>query len=519
MNVRSRTGCLACKKRKRRCGEEKPACRNCVVRGFECPYLSENSQSITVRFKISLSNGARLPVEKQSRRHFLTISSGDVSLLSSEHNQEDTPAKIDDTRTKAIPDCFNPVRLEASIFATPLVDCTGLEEQLFQYYLQVICRVRVFRDDPRNKFRSLVVPFCRGRRPLLYAVLSVSANDRRTETVATHINYEQLALSYKYLALKSLRKSLSDVSNASEALMTCLILCTLEIASGCQPDWVRHVQGAFAIINSCSSMIDPEILFFARSYFQSRAIFFRTTGSHNTSDKDPDPLANLQPNINHCMDLFSQTPCLNTKYTDEQTKIQPHIGCSLSLLDIIARATDLVSQKQQLRQTGTSSFFSEGEMLQRVISLRSELDSLPKEYSPDSEYLTTCGQCFRLAADLYLQLACDIPLSQPTLQTMLGKLLDYIGQVIREDQERQLFPMWPLFLAGCLSTSDYDRVRVLNYFTYLSYSWPVSNVAIVREATETVWKFRDLNPHDCGSGCGFDWQMIINRMNWKLALS
>ncbi|RAL06059.1 Zn(II)2Cys6 transcription factor [Aspergillus ibericus CBS 121593] len=519
MNVRSRTGCSACKKRKRRCGEEKPACRNCVVRGFECPYLLENSQSVTVRLKISLSNGARLPVVKQSRRHFLTISSGDVSQLSSEHSQEATPEKVHDTRTKAVSDCtVNPIRLEASIFAAPIVDCSGLEEQLFQYYLQVICRVRVFRDDPRNKFRSLVVPFCRGRRPLLYAVLSVSANDRRTETVATHINYEQLALSYKSLALKSLRKSLSDVSNANEALMTCLILCTLEIASGCQPDWVRHVQGAFAIINSCYRMIDPEILFFARSYFQSRAIFFRTTGSHDhVSDPDPDPLAHLQPNITHCMDLFTRSLNLDTKYIDEQTKIQPHIGCSLTLLDIVARATDLVSQKQQLRRTGTNSFFSEGEMLQRVMSLRSELDALPKEHSPDSEYLTTCGQCFRMAADLYLQLACDIPLSQPTLQTLLGKLLDHIGQVIREDQERQLFPMWPLFLAGCSSTTDEDRVRVLNYFTYLSYSWPVSNVAIVRKATETVWKFRDLNPHDSGSG--FDWQMIINRMNWKLALS
>ncbi|PYI02429.1 hypothetical protein BO78DRAFT_351608 [Aspergillus sclerotiicarbonarius CBS 121057] len=519
MNVRSRTGCLSCKKRKRRCGEEKPACRNCVVRGFECPYLLENSQSVNVRFQISVSNGARLPVEKQSRRHFLTISSGDVSLLSSEHKQEATPAKVADTRTRTVSDCAaNPIRLEASIFAAPIVDCGGLEEQLFQYYLHVICRVRVFRDDPRNKFRSLVVPFCRGRRPLLYAVLSVSANDRRTETVAPHINYEQLALSYKSLALKSLRKSLSDVSNASEALMTCLILCTLEIASGCQPDWVRHVHGAFAIINSFSSMIDPEILFFARSYFQSRAIFFRTTGSHhNVSHKDPDPLANPQPDISHCMDIFSRSLNLSTSYTDERAKIQSHIGCSLSLLDIIARATDLVSQKQQLRRTGTNSFFSEGEMLQRVISLRSELDSLPKEYSPDSEYLTTCGQCFRMAADLYLQLACDISLSQPNLQTLLGKLLDHIGQVIREDQERQLFPMWPLFLAGCLSTSDDDRVRVLDYFTYLSYSWPVSNVAIVRKATEMVWKFRDLNPHDCGSG--FDWQTIINRMNWKLSLS
>lgn len=353
---------------------------------------------------------------------------------------------------------------------------------------------------------------------MLYAVLSVSANDRRAETVPTHINYEQLALSYKSLALQSLRKALSDVSNASEALMTCLILCTLEIASGCQPDWVRHAKGAFAIINSCSSLIDPEVLFFARSYFQSRTVFFRTTGCHDDLlDKDAERLLESQTGIDHGMDFFSQCTTLGLNYTDERTEIQPHFGCSLSLLDIIARATDLVGQKQKLRRNGCNSFFSEGEMMQRAMSLRSELDLLPKEHSPDSDYLTTCGECFRMAADLYLQLACDIPLTQPALQTLLAKLLDHIGKVIREDQERQLFPMWPLFLAGCLSTTDEDRVRVLNYFTYLAHAWPVSNIPIVREATETVWKFRDLNPHECGSG--FDWQMIISRMNWKLALS
>ncbi|PYH88310.1 hypothetical protein BO71DRAFT_403982 [Aspergillus ellipticus CBS 707.79] len=519
MNVRSRSGCLACKKRKRRCGEEKPACRNCVVRGFECPYLSEKPPPISLRFKISLYSGSRPAPRSRERWHFLAISSRDVAVLSSDDNEQATIEKPSHDYDKNISNCLQPYyMLEPSIFAPSPIGGSGLEKQLFQYYLQVLCRVRVFRDDEKNRFRSLVVPFCSGRRPLLYAVLSLSANDRRAEITTTHINYEELAISYKSLALKLLRKSLSDVGNASEALMTCLILCTLEIASGCRPDWVQHADGAFAIINTHSSLIDPEILFFARSYFQSRTVFYRTTGCHDSMfGKGAEHISTPQVRPGRCNGPFSQIDNVNGNYIDEQNRIQPHIGCSLELVDIIARATDLVRQKQQLRRNGSSSLAAEGQMMHQVMTLRGELDWLPEESSSDSDYLTTCGQCFRMAADLYLQLACDIPLCQPALQTLLAKLLDHIGQVIHEDQERQLFPMWPLFLAGCLSTTDDDRVRVLNYFTYLSQSWPVSNIPVVREATETVWKHRDLNPQDYGSG--FDWQMIINRMNWKLALS
>ena len=369
--------------------------------------------------------------------------------------------------------------------------------------------MRVFQDEPSNHFRSLVAPLCSGKRPLLYAVLSLSANDRRAET---NVDYGQLSLSYKSKALRLLRESLADMWYANEALMTCLILCSLEIASGSRPDWVRHAQGAFAIIHSFAAFIDPQILFFVYSYFQFRAVFFLTTSSCG------------QPADENIHDSQSALQCFPDIGSDvdqgvnNRDKIQPHMGCSLTLLDIIAKTTRLVQQKREQRRTGRSSLACEETLRSQAMSIRSELDSLTEENPSGSDYLATCAECFRMAADLFLQLACDIPLSQPALREQLDSLLDRIGQVINEDQERQLFPMWPLFLAGCLSSVDEDRLRVLDYFAVLSHQWPISNIPVVREATETIWKSRDLNPDDQGKN-GFDWQMIIDQMNWKLALS
>ncbi|KAJ6103439.1 hypothetical protein N7486_005866 [Penicillium sp. IBT 16267x] len=38
---RVRTGCLTCRKRRRKCDEQKPRCANCEVKGFTCKYGSD----------------------------------------------------------------------------------------------------------------------------------------------------------------------------------------------------------------------------------------------------------------------------------------------------------------------------------------------------------------------------------------------------------------------------------------------------------------------------------------------
>lgn len=40
---RSRAGCAECRRRRRRCDESKPSCRNCLMIGHECKYLVELS--------------------------------------------------------------------------------------------------------------------------------------------------------------------------------------------------------------------------------------------------------------------------------------------------------------------------------------------------------------------------------------------------------------------------------------------------------------------------------------------
>ncbi|KAK5044984.1 hypothetical protein LTR84_010356 [Exophiala bonariae] len=54
---RLRTGCLACRKRRRKCDEHKPSCENCVKRGAQCQYPGFTSVSIPAAAKSGYSSG------------------------------------------------------------------------------------------------------------------------------------------------------------------------------------------------------------------------------------------------------------------------------------------------------------------------------------------------------------------------------------------------------------------------------------------------------------------------------
>ncbi|KAF9894419.1 hypothetical protein FE257_007922 [Aspergillus nanangensis] len=506
--TRSRSGCLECKGRKRRCGEEQPACRGCVARGLECSYIYNRHQA-QFRFRISKGADPGIPVQKRPHWHFIAFSMQDVETLAQRYqlpqesqSSQDEPSCLE--RTLAWLPIVEP---DISLPLWPFDHHTELESQLYQYYLSVLCHARVFQDNERNRYRRLVAPHCQTRGPLWHAVISLSANDRQTkQSHSSVVNYGRLALTHKLTSLELLRQSVGDSSAANENIMACLLLCSLEIASGNRPDWIQHAEGGSTILSTFPEVIDPEIWSFAYYYFHLRRTFLRTTEYGQTEyppSSTPDALLLLPP-----------PPSTHPRST---TEIQAHMGCSPGLLDLIAEITELTVLKREWRLASASSLESEEWMLDRATSIRSRLQPLQQTVpEAGSTHLQLSAECFHVAADLLLRLACDMPLSQPSLRDTLRALLGLLGRVIHDALERQLFPMWPLFVAGCLSIDDSDRQRVLGYFAILERAWPVSNIPSALEAIQTVWKSRDLNP---GVGDAFDWQCVIAKMGWKLALT
>ncbi|KAK9242606.1 hypothetical protein V1506DRAFT_64450 [Lipomyces tetrasporus] len=207
---RSRSGCLGCKGRKRRCGEEKPACRECVRRGQICSFLVDKSPQIPVKFRICRGpRGFLLPLERKKWWHFLNCSLRDVHLLSADYQDAEDPGdavyNLKNHRGLSSNTSVSNVDRDFLVLGSlgslgTFSQFTATETQLFQYYVEVICRIRVFQDDENNKFRHLIVPLCRHHGPLLHAVIALSANDRMPTSISNLLDYTKLALNHKSLA-------------------------------------------------------------------------------------------------------------------------------------------------------------------------------------------------------------------------------------------------------------------------------------------------------------------------------
>ncbi|RMZ86312.1 hypothetical protein DV736_g6463, partial [Chaetothyriales sp. CBS 134916] len=72
-HTKSRNGCLPCKARKIKCGEEKECCHNCIVKGIGCKYRGAERPKLEIRFVRAPARLLPLPVLPTRQPETLTL--------------------------------------------------------------------------------------------------------------------------------------------------------------------------------------------------------------------------------------------------------------------------------------------------------------------------------------------------------------------------------------------------------------------------------------------------------------
>ncbi|KAK1718443.1 fungal-specific transcription factor domain-containing protein [Colletotrichum lupini] len=486
--TRSRTGCLDCRRRKRRCDEGKPKCASCRRHGVVCVYV-KSSQSSPSKFLLSVASGHFIaPLESPASDSFVNLRSDELALVCQQY--ADGPGGV-------LPSSQEQLMPALSWLPKSSTLPGGRESMMVQYYFEVISNSRVYVPSERNLFRTCVMPvLLSSSGPLFSTVLALSAAEMVRRTPQDGVDYAGAAIRYKINALTQLQSKLNTALEAEENLLTCVLQASLEIAEGSRPSWLRHLRGALAIMDNHGDWITPECAALALQYFRFRYVLMKTTGCkapHHDGQTDD------------CDEAIQRLERLLPGQGTFQT-IDPQIGCSMELVQLIS----MISAGAQK----DGGYTEEGSRLERRIR---ELDCSAESMHDD--YLVKSAECFRFAALIYLQLIVygatvrtrAIP---HLLQTLLGRL----GEVIVEDQPRRSFPMWPLFIAGCVSSSDAHRKAVLDLFNLLDSKWPIGNISTVKRVVWTIWQTRDFDGGGATS-TDQDWQEIIDRFGWKLSLS
>jgi hypothetical protein len=347
-------------------------------------------------------------------------------------------------------------------------------------------------------------------------VLALSAAEwsQRFETNASY--YRSLSMNYKIRALRELQQRFDIAEQSEENLLTCLLMTTLEIAEGSQPAWLKHLQGAFALLENFYASIDPGVSKFVITYFRFRYIMMKTTepkvfaGLHNGDSSD---LCH-----DRIIGFLTETDATSPFFRASDNAVDELIGCSTEIVHIINEITAL--SVAMSRETTTDSRIrphAEGQLFERRIKAMSgqTLDHV-------NDYLLKSAEAFRIAAQIYLRLVCyNMSIADPSILQLHKNLCGCLQTVIVQGSPRRSFPMWPLFIAGCTSAYDTQRKTIIELFEVVNSQWPISNIAAVWTAVKTVWHSRDLELcTPATSSCKQqDWQDVIHRFGWKLALS
>lgn len=361
------------------------------------------------------------------------------------------------------------------------------------------------------------------RSSLLLTVLALSS----AEWAGNHADdaHGQLALRYKTTALQELGAQLTREDHAEESLLTCVLQASLEIASGSCSTWLRHLRGAAAIISALRRYIRDDVVQFAAQYFSFRSTLLSTTGLGGSNEWPCEWTfghatgagAGTSSPIAPCPAMPWPAPG-NATDTDEELMVDDHIGCPPRLVATIGELSVFTALNSALSLQAAEDV---QDVMETSINIDARLHNMCFS-GPEvgRDYLLKSAECFRTAARVYLRLAClHLPLVNSEIVQLQTELLRDLTCVISDRQPRRSFPMWPLFIASCVCSSDEQRDTIMHLFTVLDGQWPISNISTVWRAVSTIWKTRDLTLTSPPAAAYQDWQRIISQFGWKLALS
>ncbi|KAK7518954.1 fungal-specific transcription factor domain-containing protein [Phyllosticta citriasiana] len=226
--TRERTGCVTCRRRKKKCDGGYPVCDHCRRLNFEC-----------VREEPRQTGSSAVPCASSS-----LIKHSDKTIL---------PTSSSTILTLPAGNWAAPILSLDPVAAWPGTagDSTPATNRrvLLRYYLQTLSTLLTSTLE-NNCFASVFFPMATESQLLLNAIIAHSSSHLSMRDKS----YEILALQSRCTALNSLSTSLASPNRDTELdLSCCLVLCSMESVIGDTSKWYQHLLGASQIMRSSST--------------------------------------------------------------------------------------------------------------------------------------------------------------------------------------------------------------------------------------------------------------------------
>lgn len=390
---------------------------------------------------------------------------------------------------------------------------------------------------------SVFLPMSMDSPTLQNAILAWSASHLSLQDE----KYSHTALQFRGISLKSLSSALSSRVNGPDLetpLATCLVMCSNSVILGDTQQWFQHLSGAFEVIRSTSAVdIGPNKSplvptgFLASSdgrwllrNFAYHDIMMSVTCDRkpylpgfyweNQDESIPDSYFGLASRL---MYLISEVSVLNSDMADQPHFVNIHEAAAQDQLDM-----------NDLGHFFDSSFYipstpprTSASFSIRAHSLESQL--LTWQCAPSSSpSLIGLAEAYRSAAliHLYRVLRRHLPELTPIIDLKIAQVVQTMIELVAAMPAGCLPEstlLFPLFMAGG-EARNLDHIRQIRQrLTDVLETRYFRNVAVGLEVLDEVWAVRtgiaQSNGMEKGWGTDPDWQNILKRRGWKLALT
>ncbi|KAJ5389630.1 uncharacterized protein N7496_000698 [Penicillium cataractarum] len=250
MSTRSYQGCWTCKRRRRRCDNARPTCRNCAQRGVDC-----EGYEVRLRWGSGIASrgrftGADKPLEEnvpprpKGRRR--DLSRERKRLEAQTQAQRDVgefliPGAIYDGPDKS-PAKFHDMVAQLDEDVSPKIDRSEQDEFLFNEFLTSGINILHSTTAPKSMLQPRLPELCQESSALYNICLTFQLSLSATHTTQF----------FEYLdtSLREFRSELARSTTLSDGTLTAgLLMCSIGLMHGLP--WTMHIEGMHNILQSC----------------------------------------------------------------------------------------------------------------------------------------------------------------------------------------------------------------------------------------------------------------------------
>ncbi|KIY02167.1 uncharacterized protein Z520_02305 [Fonsecaea multimorphosa CBS 102226] len=534
--IRTKTGCLTCRVRKKKCDEIRPICAGCARNFIDCQWPvppdpdkgSKRAKSKSGLVRCKGRQAAQTSTRTSAGTQDVASQAGEITFVFDRHPPKSPAHKPSPCATVVVdverqddygderPDsiiCWQPVT--ASFLSSKralLLNPSSL--LLLQHYLEATSTFLVAKPLSNNPFITVVLPLAYSDDLLMHAVLVLSG---------THLSYKrrddlkiQLATHQHYsLVLRNLRSlfadesSHDDVRRALRLLLVLVVLCHVEAISG-EPH-----GGIFPHLRASRELVlkllqEPQRTLHDDTKlvkgFALEVYFYLVLVNSIT------PYGRDKARV-----LPVDTLCSSLDFLKEYETYGVFFSCGHGLFELISQVSILATERLTDEESGVNSPDTQVEK-DRLVDTITRWESppvAPEMAEWQAEHVWT-GEIYRHALLIFIEASmCGSVVSNPkvivSIQRHIDKALPLIVPVAKSPFNTIL--LWPTMIIGsCLICQGQrrDYIRLLR-------TKPTIDISQVNEAAnllEYLWEDEDERAY---GPFGLHFVMEKRRINFSMA--